>query len=82
MVKILEEAINQIKTLPESEQERIALLIIKEISEEKPPKKINSQQEKEQLIKSLRGKYAHLNTSSDDFAQRKQAEIDWEDRNR
>lgn len=39
MVEILEEAINKIKTLPESEQERIALLIIKEITAENPPKK-------------------------------------------
>lgn len=35
MSTILEEAINQIKSLPESEQERIALLIIKEISADK-----------------------------------------------
>ena len=32
-------------------------------------------------IGSLRGKYAHLTTSSEEFARRKQAEIDWEDRN-
>ncbi|NEP19608.1 MAG: hypothetical protein F6J97_22410 [Leptolyngbya sp. SIO4C1] len=33
------------------------------------------------FISSLRGKYAHVATSSDEFAHRKQAEIDWEDRN-
>jgi hypothetical protein len=38
--------------------------------------------EKQELIKSLQGKYAHAATSSDDFARRKQEEIDWEERNR
>jgi hypothetical protein len=33
------------------------------------------------FIRSLRGKYAHLAISSDEFARRKQEEIDWEDRN-
>jgi len=42
---------------------------------------VKSQEERKQLINSLRGKYAHLNTSSEDFAKQKQAEIDWEDRN-
>lgn len=34
MISLLESAINQVKSLPESEQERIALLIIKEVSPE------------------------------------------------
>jgi hypothetical protein len=29
----------------------------------------------------LQGKYAYTSTSSDDFARRKQDEIDWEERN-
>ena len=41
-----------------------------------------SEEERQQLIKSLQGKYAHAPTSSEDFAQQKQAEIDWEERNR
>lgn len=41
-----------------------------------------SQDKKAEFIRSLRGKYAHLQTSSELFAQRKQEEIDWEDRNR
>jgi hypothetical protein len=41
-----------------------------------------SETEREQLIKSLQGKYAHAPTSSEDFARRKQEEIDWEERNR
>lgn len=32
MIKLLDEAINQVKILPESQQERIALLIMKEVS--------------------------------------------------
>jgi hypothetical protein len=34
------------------------------------------------LVSSLRGKYAHTSTSSDEFAQKKQEEIDWENRAR
>ena len=34
------------------------------------------------LINTLQGKYAHAPTSSEDFAQQKQKEIDWEDRNK
>ena len=41
-----------------------------------------SYDKKAEFIRSLRGKYAHLQTSSQLFAQRKQEEIDWEDRNR
>ena len=76
MVQLLDEAINKVKNLPEFEQERIALLIRQEISEETPLKNINSQQEIEKLINSLQGKYAHAPTSSEDFARQKQAEID------
>ena len=47
-----------------------------------PQIKPKSEEERQQLIKSLQGKYAHAPTSSEDFAQQKQAEIDWEERNR
>jgi len=33
------------------------------------------------LINTLQGKYAHASTSSEDFAQQKQKDIDWEERN-
>ena len=36
-------------------------------------------EKRHELITSLKGKYAY--TSSDDFARRKQDEIDWEERN-
>jgi hypothetical protein len=38
--------------------------------------------DQQSLVRSiLAGKYAHLSNSSDDFARRKQDEIDWEARN-
>lgn len=41
-----------------------------------------SEEERKKLIHSLRGKYAHLLNSSEDFAKRKQEEIDWESRHK
>ncbi|WP_448573136.1 DUF2281 domain-containing protein [Trichothermofontia sp.] len=42
-----------------------------------PPSQVLSPAEKKQLIQAIQaGKYAHLLNSSDDFMQRKQAEID------
>ena len=60
------------------------LLQIRELIEQSflPQIKPKSEEERQQLIKSLQGKYAHAPTSSEDFAQQKQAEIDWEERNR
>jgi hypothetical protein len=39
MIQLLDEVINKVKMLSESEQERIALLILNEISQETPSKK-------------------------------------------
>ena len=60
------------------------LLQIRELIEQNflPQIKPKSEEERQQLIKSLQGKYAHAPTSSEDFAEQKQAEIDWEERNR
>ncbi|NCR42669.1 MAG: hypothetical protein GPJ21_24520 [Microcystis aeruginosa W13-11] len=60
------------------------LLQIRELIDQNflPQIKPKSEEERQQLIKSLQGKYAHAPTSSEDFAQQKQAEIDWEERNR
>jgi hypothetical protein len=41
---------------------------------------MNPFESKAELIRSLRGKYSHIQTSSDKFAQSKQEEIDWEDK--
>jgi hypothetical protein len=40
-----------------------------------------SGEEKKKFIKSLKGKYAFVKISSDEFAIRKQEEIDWEECN-
>ncbi|MGK7899050.1 MAG: UPF0175 family protein [Xenococcus sp. (in: cyanobacteria)] len=37
--------------------------------------------EKQKFIRSLRGKYKNRFSSSEDFSQQKQKEIDWEERN-
>jgi hypothetical protein len=60
------------------------LLQIRELIDQNflPQIKLKSEEERQQLIKSLQGKYAHAPTSSEDFAQQKQAAIDWEERNR
>lgn len=42
----------------------------------------STREERLALSKVARGRFAHLPNSSEAFAQRKQAEIDWEDRNR
>lgn len=39
MIQLLDEVINKVKALPEPEQERIALLILEEISQQALPKK-------------------------------------------
>jgi len=41
---------------------------------------MNSFESKAEFIRSLRGKYSHIQTSSDKFAQSKQEEIDLEDK--
>ena len=66
----LQEIIQSLETLSEKEQE-ILLDILRQRRNNK---------EKISLIHSLRGKYARVNTSSDEFAQRKQEEIDRENR--
>lgn len=42
--------------------------------------KSNAMKEKAKFIQSLKGKYAYLETSSTKFAERKQTEIEWENR--
>ncbi len=38
--------------------------------------------EQVQFIRSLRGKYKNCFSSTEDFSQQKQAEIDWEERSK
>jgi len=67
-----------------TQTEEPQLLQIRELIDQNflPQIKPKSEEERQQLIKSLQGKYAHAPTSSEDFAQQKQAAIDWEERNR
>ncbi len=44
-------------------------------------KEVSKLSEKQNLIRSLRGKYKNNLSSSEVFSQQKQKEIDWEDRN-
>lgn len=39
-------------------------------------------EQRRELIRSLRGKYANSSVSSEEFSRRKQEDIDWEERNR
>ena len=66
----LQEIINSLETLSKEEQS-----VLFEILRER-----KNQEKKDFLVRSLRGKYAHVATSSYDFARRKQKEIDREDK--
>ena len=62
----LQEIIDSLETLSQAEQYTLF-----DILRKKQERKLLS-------ARSLRGKYAHIATSSDDFARRKQREIDFE----
>jgi hypothetical protein len=49
------------------------------MSASQPGKSHSEQSERERIIHSLRGKYAHIKTSSEDFARRKMVEIQREE---
>ena len=51
-----------------------------EIAKSATPKKVSTREERIALSQVAKGRFAHLPNSSEDFAQRKQAEIDLEDR--
>ena len=61
----LQEIINSLPSLSKEEQDFLFETLRKKREEET----------KQIIIHSLRGKYSHLATSSDDFARRKQAAI-------
>lgn len=65
----LQEIINSLPSLSKEDQDFLFEILRKKREEEN----------KQVIIHSLRGKYSHLATSSDDFAVRKQAEISLED---
>ncbi|GEM_PF-6127506 len=50
----------------------------------KKPRKLSAkaEQERQERVKAAFGMFAHVKTSSEEFARRKSKEIEWEDRNR
>jgi len=64
----LQEILQSLETLSEEEQD-----ILFEILRQR-----RNPNQKYSLIHSLRGKYVDVMTSSDEFAARKEQEIDWE----
>jgi len=75
MSVVLEEIIEKIHALPFVEQRKLREILINE--EEDIEKET---QRRIELSKKIMGKYAHLLTSSEEFARRKQEEIDLEDK--
>jgi hypothetical protein len=76
--EIKQEIINSLSAFKQEELLEIKELIKQKITNKIP--KIEAEKRKE-LIRKLQGKYAYATTSSEDFAQQKQKEIDWEERN-
>lgn len=77
-----EQLIQEIESLP-TELVNQALYLIHSLKSNIPQrqKSLATNAKKVEFIRSMRGKYAHLQTSSEQFAQRKQEEIEWENRN-
>ena len=73
MSTAVEEIVKQIHSLPFVERRQIREILIQEEEdiEKERTRRID-------LAKKIRGKYAHLQTSSEDFARRKQEEIETE----
>lgn len=83
MSQVLDRIIEEVRQLPPGERERLRELLNREahtVSSFAPSH--GSQDERSRIIESIRGKYAYVQTSSDDFNRRKQAEIELEDRRR
>jgi len=68
---VLEEIIEKLEQLSEAEQQKLAEAIEQQ-------KQMKAETERRAFIRSLRGKYAFVPTSSEDFARRKQEEIEIE----
>lgn len=69
----LDKIIEEVRALPPVERERLREMLNEEA-------KAAQQAERSKLVRSIMGKYAHVPTSSEDFAARKQEEIEMEDR--
>jgi len=75
MSSTLEKIFEEVRALPPEEQHQLMEMLERETH--------NSEQSRRAaLSRSIRGKYAHLGVSSDDFAAHKAEEIALEDRHR
>ena len=72
MSPLLEKIIEEVKTLTPEEQSQLRDLLNSQPSS-------GEQAERDRLANSIRGKYAGILTSSDDFAARKDEELAMED---
>ena len=73
MSAVLEEIIEKLELLSEAEHQKLAEVIEQQ-------KQMKAEAERVTFIRNLQGKYAFVPTSSEDFARRKQEEIELEDR--
>jgi hypothetical protein len=69
----LDRIIEEVRALPPDEQRQLRLTLEREAQS-------TEQAERNRIASSIRGKYAHVLSSSDDFAARKAEEIELEDR--
>lgn len=70
MATPIDEIVKQIHSLPMVDVQKVREILNKE-AEEREKKRVSNAE----LSRKIRGKYAHLQTSSDAFANRKQSEI-------
>ena len=75
MSVVLEEIIEKIHALPFVQRQKL-----REILDSEEDEIEKERQRRIELSKKIMGKYAHLNTSSEEFARRKQEEIELEDK--
>ena len=78
MSQLMDEILRKVGQLPESERRQLVFILnSKADSLEQAPAVRAAQVE---LARSIRGKYAHVSTSSDIFSRRKHAETELENR--
>jgi hypothetical protein len=75
MSATLDKIIEEVRTLSPEEQRQLREMLDREAQ-------ASEQSRRAALSRSIRGKYAHLGVSSDEFAARKAEEIALEDRHR
>lgn len=80
----LDQVIPLVKQLSLSDQAGLITVITTTLQQqlaELAPNRLNDEEKVRQArVRALRGKYAHIRTSSEDFARAKQAEIELEER--